>query len=68
MNIEAEVSIKGMKHSDFNLLEEIIRDYQEKGYHSGRKDYHDKSLLRLQSWIFAVNVIIKDSNIQEYQK
>ena len=52
---EDSVSIIGMKHSDFKLLEEIINHQLHSGKHFGRKDYYNHRIIRLKKWIVKVN-------------
>lgn len=58
------VSIRGMKYSDFEQLEEMYDHVKEEGVYWGRKDYWDSRIERLDRWFNQIRketqgVIIK---------
>lgn len=59
------VSIKGMKHTDFEQLNQILLDSIEEGCYYGRKDWYEQRNKRLLIWLNeCILEVLQDSKIQ----
>ena len=59
------VSIKGMKRTDFDLLQNIFYDFKEKGVYWGRKDYFDKNMKSLEDFVNRCSSTTNERRIKE---
>ena len=64
-NIVDSVSIKGMKHTDFDLLQNIFYDFKATGRYWGRKDYFDKNMKSLEEFVNRCSNTINGSKIKQ---
>jgi len=68
MRVIPELCIIGLKKSDLDLLHTIFLEHKDSGEYWGRKDYHEKSIMRLGKWFESINnnlILDKDTKIKE---